>query len=451
MAVSRTRYVCRSCTAVTPTWTGRCGRCGQWDTVSEVSADAVQRQPTELRALVDIGGSAAVPVPTGLPEVDEVLGGGLVPGSVTLLSGEPGIGKSTLTLQIAASTAATGAGVILVAGEEAPAQVAARADRLGEVPTSLTVLDAIDVDVVVAHLLDHRPQLMVIDSIQTLHASDIDSGPGSATQLRECTTRLLAAAKSASVSLLLIGHVTKDGTIAGPRLLEHLVDTVLTFSGDRQGDLRLLRSLKHRFGPTTGLGVFEMVATGLESVPDPSERFLRDRLVGVPGSVVVPLLDGRRPLLAEVQALAVPRGQGAAPLTAQGLPSGRVRLVAAVLERRAGVRLDQVDGFVSLAGGGRSDDPGADLAVAVALWSTINDIIIPPDVVVYGEIGLAGEVRGCGQVERRLQEAHRLGFRRAIVPAATGDAPTGLRLARCGTVGEALARLQAANPVESAA
>lgn len=412
---------------------------------------ATRAAPATLSPLAGVDGSSAVPVPTGLSEVDEVLGGGLVPGSVTLLSGEPGIGKSTLTLQIAASTASTGAGVLLVAGEEAPAQVAARALRLGTVPDSLDVLDALDVDVVVATFAEARPQLVVVDSIQTLYAADVDSAPGSPTQLRECASRLLTAAKRLDISLLLVGHVTKDGSLAGPRLLEHLVDTVLGFSGDRHGDLRMLRAVKHRFGATTGVGVFEMGAVGLQAVDDPSERFLRDRLVGVAGSVVAPLVDGRRPVLAEVQALAVPRGQAAAHLTSQGLPAGRCRLVTAVLERRAAQGLDQVDLFVSLAGGGRSEDPGADLAVAVAAWSALNDVVVPPDVVICGELGLAGEIRAVSHADRRLQEAHRLGFRRAIVPTGVSSAPAGLQLVARPTVSAALAWLAEAVPRASPA
>jgi DNA repair protein RadA/Sms len=338
----------------------------------------------------------------------------------------------------------SGASVVLVTGEEAPAQVAARASRIGEVPASLRVLDCTSTEVVVAMMSRDRPQLVVIDSVQTLQIESLESAPGSVTQVRESSAALVSAAKRSGVSVLLVGHVTKDGSLAGPRLLEHLVDTVLTFTGDRSSGLRFLRSVKHRFGPTTETGVFEMAAGGVEPVIDPSRRFLQDRALDAPGSIVVPLLDGHRPVLVELQALTARRGEPGSHLSVQGVASSRARLVLAVLERRAGVAVQALDAFVSLVGGGVSDDPGLDLALALALWSSTTELVLGADLVASAEIGLAGELRAPNQIERRLHEAYRLGFRRAVVPVSVRTGPTGLQLLRCTTLSEAL---EAVRPV----
>ncbi len=370
-----------------------------------------------------------------------MLGGGLVAGSVTLLSGEPGIGKSTLTLQLACSVASSGAGVVLVTGEEAPAQVAARASRLGPIPSSLVVLDDTTVDTIVSTLAAERPAVAVIDSIQTLRVAHIDASPGSVSQVRESAARLVAVAKAEAISLVLIGHVTKDGALAGPRLLEHVVDTVLSFTGDRHHDLRFLRAVKHRFGPTTDVGLFEMSGMGLEAVADPSGRFLADRRLDTAGSMVVPALDGHRPILVEVQALASPHGDRPASIQAEGLSASRAKLVCAVLEQRAAVSTFGQQVFVSSAGGASIVEPGADLGVALAVASAVVDQPFPADLVACGEVGLSGEVRSVPQLERRLGEAFRLGFRTAIVPTSADRGPTGMRLIRVGTVAEAVAQL----------
>jgi DNA repair protein RadA/Sms len=390
------------------------------------------------RPLVDVGSDPSLPIPVGVDEIDRVLGGGLTPGSVTLLAGEPGVGKSTLTLQMARSVAAAGATVVLVAGEEAPSQVAARAGRLGPVPASLLVVDDCSVDSVIAVVRDQRPQLVVVDSVQTIHDPAVDSVQGSVAQVKAVASRLVAEAKRSDVSVLLVGHVTKEGSIAGPRVLEHVVDTVLSFDGERHGELRFLRSVKHRFGPTNEIGIFDMTAGGLRAVPDPSTRYLQDRRPGLAGSVVVPTLSGRRPVLVEVQALAVEVGGRPGQLTVQGVDGRRAALVAAVLASRAGYRVGGYDLFLSAAGGASVEEPAADLGLALALASAIDGQPVAPDVVLCGEIGLGGEIRSVPLLEQRLQESYRMGFRTALAPQSAPRGPTGLRVMGRGSLAEAL-------------
>ncbi len=453
MARKGRSFVCRECGAETPAWAGRCSRCSSWGTIEEVdpaSHDPARRPrppvAPSIEALAAFDGASAVPTPTGLDEVDRVLGGGLTAGSVTLLGGEPGIGKSTLTLQLAVAVAGTGATAMVVAGEEAPSQIAARAHRLGEVPPTLSVLAEASVESVVAAMESARPLVVVIDSIQTLRVADIDGSPGTITHLRAATERLVEAAKLTGVSVVMIGHVTKDGALAGPRVIEHLVDTVLAFGGDRAGELRFLRAAKHRFGPTSEVGLFEMTATGLATVADPSGRFLTDRPVGLPGSVVVPTLEGRRPVLAEIQALTVDVSPDSGHVAIQGIDRRRLALVSAVLIRRVGFPLASTDVFVSAAGGAEVVEPGADLALAVALTSSIQDLAVPPELVACGEVGLGGELRSVPLIELRLQEAYRLGFRSALVPASAPDGPTGMTLIRAPTLADALASLPNRRP-----
>ena len=444
MAKQRQVFVCRDCGAESVSWAGQCPQCGGWATIEELSVPKVRAArgaDSPVRSLTDFDITGAVPVPTGIDEVDRVLGGGLVAASVALIGGEPGIGKSTLTLQMAMSVAESGGSVIIVTGEEAPTQVAARAGRLGDIPEHLSVVDATDINVVCASIEAERPQLAVIDSIQTVQCPDIDSAPGSVTQVRAAANRLVDVAKRTGTSIVLIGHVTKDGNLAGPRLLEHVVDTVLSFTGDRHHDLRFLRTVKHRFGPTSEVGVFEMVATGLAAVADPSERFLSDRQAGVPGSVVVATVDNQRPVLVEVQALATPQGDRPPRINNQGMINNRVELITAVLRRRAKVDLWGWEIFASAAGGAEVREPGADLGIAVAIASGLFNQAVGPDVVCVGEIGLAGEVRSVAQLERRLQEAFRLGFRRAIVPTSAPAGPTGLELIRVNSLSYALQEL----------
>ncbi len=375
---------------------------------------------------------------TDVPELDRVLDGGLVPGSVTLLVGEPGMGKSTLMLQALGRMAADGARCLLVSAEESCEQVRMRADRLGVLEPSLLVVSDTSRHNVLAQVDAVAPDVLAIDSIQTVHDPDLPGSPGSVTQVRECAQRLVRLAKERGISVVLVGHVTKDGQLAGPRALEHVVDTVLQFEGDRHHALRMLRALKHRFGSTHELGLFEMGEAGLIDVPDPSALFLTDRRAGLPGSIVAPVLEGARPLLVEVQALV---NASTAPMprrSAQGLESSRLAMLLAVLDARAGVSVADVDVYASVAGGVRVIEAGADLAVAIAVASARIGVAVPDDLVAIGEIGLGGELRQAGQTPRRLAEAARLGFRRAIVPASSAGVE-GIELIRVGSVVEALA------------
>lgn len=444
VAKLRTVFRCSACGGAAPRWVGRCPSCAEWNTLVE-ELDG----PGDGRA--HAAGAAAVPIaavdlgawqarPTGVPEVDVVLGGGLVPGSVTLVGGEPGVGKSTLLLQVAAALARGGARVLYVSAEESVQQVRLRAERLDAITPTLWLAADVALPAVVSHLDAVVPDCLIVDSLHTLQHPELASAPGSVAQVRECAAALVREAKARDLATILVGHVTKDGALAGPRVVEHLVDTVLSFEGERHHALRLLRAVKHRFGSTDRLGVFEMTGGGLDAVPDPSRLFLADRRDGVPGSVVVPLLDGYRPLLVEIQALVGPNGQAPNPRrAAQGVDRGRLTTVVAVLEQRVGAPIGQADVYASAIGGIRVLEPGADLAVALAVMSSIADEPVPPGVVVCGEIGLGGELRQVHQCERRLAEAARLGFTSAVVPRHSPDPPPGMQALRATTVGEAIA------------
>lgn len=388
--------------------------------------------------LVDLAADAAPAFSTGVAELDRVLGGGFVPGSVTLLGGEPGIGKSTLLLQALAAISARGGRSLLVSAEESASQVRLRAQRLGADASSLWLAAETDLARVVAAVGEVIPEIVVIDSIQAIADAELGSAPGSVAQVQACAHALTAMAKQRNVAVVLVGHVTKDGGLAGPRALEHLVDTVLAFEGDRHHSLRLLRALKHRFGATGELGVFEMAGDGLVGVPDASGLLLADRQPGAPGCVVMPAMDGRRPLLVEIQALVGQSTSQHPRWSAQGLDSGRLALLVAVLDRHANVPVSSVDVFASAVGGVRIVEPAADLALALAMASSRHNVVIPDDTVACGEIGLAGEVRSAAQLPRRLAEAARLGFRQAVVPMSAPDGPSGLQLRRVATVRDAL-------------
>lgn len=447
MAKLRIVYRCSDCGAPHPKWAGQCGSCASWNSLIE----DVEGDEPDLAGLVALGPSAvAVPIAeidasvgqprsTGLPELDRVLGGGLVPGSVTLLGGEPGIGKSTLLLQLAAQWPGR---VLYVTAEESAQQVRLRAQRLQAVTPSVWLLAETAVPHIVAAIDEIHPDLVIVDSIQTIADPELASAPGSVVQVRGCAHRLVGEAKRRSVPVVLAGHVTKDGGLAGPRVLEHVVDTVLSFEGDRHHSLRLLRAVKHRFGPTNDLGVFEMVDSGLAGVPDASSLFLTDRRTGVAGSTIVPTLEGQRPLLVEVQALTNGVPPGVTPRrSAQGLDPGRLALLLAVLERRVALKTYEFEVFASAVGGVRLTEPGCDLAMCVAIVSAVRDIPVPPDVVVFGEVGLAGEVRQAAHATRRLAEAARMGFSRAVVPAKSANGVEGIDLVRVSTVNEAIAAL----------
>ncbi len=388
--------------------------------------------------LQTISPDGAVAVATGIGELDRVLGGGLVAGSVTVLGGEPGVGKSTLVLQALASAAGQGRTSLLIAAEESGEQVRRRAGRLQAAVDGCYVLATTDLDAVMGAAGQLEPSMLVVDSIQAVSDRACPSQAGSPSQVRECAGRLVRYAKTLGVATVLVGHVTKDGGLAGPRTLEHLVDTVLSFEGDRHHSLRLLSASKHRYGPTGEIGLFEMTEAGLQGLVDPSALLLGDRRRGVPGSIAVPVLEGRRPLIIEIQGLVGPPMSGAPRRVAQGVVGGRLALLLAVLERRCHVAVAASDVFVSTVGGLRVNEPAADLGVALALVSAVTAIAIGEDVVALGEVGLAGEIRQVPSTERRLAEAVRLGFRRAVVPQSCPEGPVALELLRAGTLLEAV-------------
>jgi DNA repair protein RadA/Sms len=445
--MSRPRAVhrCVDCGATSPRWAGRCPACGEWDTLVEEVVEAgggaggaVPAGPVEPVPIgqVDTGGARARS--TGVGELDRVLGGGLVPGSVTLLGGEPGVGKSTLLLQAMSALTGGGARCLLVSAEESLEQVRRRAERLDAVSDGLWLVAETGLAEIVAAVDRVDPSVLVVDSIQTVHDPGIASSPGSVAQVRGCAQALVQLARARGMATVLIGHVTKEGVVAGPRVLEHVVDTVLTFEGERHHALRLLRAVKHRFGPTGELGLFEMAEEGLVGVPDPGGLFLGDRRQGAPGSVVFPAMEGHRPLLVELQALVVPSGLAMPRRSAQGLDGGRLSLLVAVLDRRAGIVLRNADVYASAVGGVRIAEPGADLALALSLASAHANVPVAADLVACGEVGLAGELRQVSQTARRLGEAARMGFRRALVPRSAPEGPSGLQVWRVGSLAEAL-------------
>jgi DNA repair protein RadA/Sms len=443
-------FRCAECGWHTTKWSGRCGECQAWGTVEETASPAIARprfgQPVALAPAVpavpitEVDAGAASVRPTGLDELDRVLGGGLVPGAVVLLAGEPGVGKSTLLLEAGALASETGT-VLYVTGEESAAQVRLRADRIGAVGSRLFLAAETELSAVLAHVDAVQPQLLIIDSVQTITAPGVEGTPGGVTQIREVTAALMAVAKQRSLTTVLVGHVTKDGSIAGPRALEHLVDVVLHFDGDRHAQLRMVRALKNRFGPTDEVGCFELGEYGLIGLPDPSGLFVSQRSAPVPGTCVTVALEGRRPLLAEVQTLVAATTLDIPRRVTSGLDSARVGMVMAVLQRRAEVLIGKQDVYAATVGGVRLTEPSVDLAIALAMASAAANLSISGSVVAIGEVGLAGEVRRVAGVARRLAEAERMGFRRAIVPAGSAglpgaDGPRDDRLAAQGTLTE---------------
>lgn len=426
MAKTRTKYVCQQCGREAPKPLGRCPQCGAWNSMAaETVAPQRARRASPLMTssqrplrISEVEGDPEERLPLPIDEFARVLGGGVVPGSVVLIGGDPGIGKSTLLLQMALLMAHDGP-VLYVSGEESARQIKSRAIRLARdepISDDLYLLTETALEAILSHIESLDPRLVVIDSIQTVHVPEIESSPGSISQVRESASRLQALAKASGMAMFLVGHVTKEGAIAGPRVLEHIVDTVLYLEGDAFHAYRLLRSVKNRFGATTEVGVFEMHTTGMTEVVNPSEAFLAERVVNAPGSAIAVTMEGTRPLLVEIQGLTSTTTFGHPRRTANGVDFNRMLLTIAVLSRRVGLRLADQDVFVNVVGGLRVGEPAADLALAVAVASSVRDQPLPADLALIGEVGLSGELRATSQLPARLREASKLGFKRVIVP-----------------------------------
>jgi DNA repair protein RadA/Sms len=448
MARTRANFVCQNCGAVTNRWQGRCESCGEWNTIVEetpasgIGARAAQGSvPGRIVEVEGLTGESRPDprVETGIAELDRVTGGGFVPGSVLLLGGEPGIGKSTLLLQACAAMAARGERVVSVSGEEAIPQVRLRAIRLGLAQAPVELAAATNVEDIVTTLREgRRPALVIIDSIQTMYSHVIESAPGTVTQVRGCAQALIRYAKTSGASVILVGHVTKDGQVAGPRVVEHMVDAVLSFEGDSSHHFRMVRAMKNRFGATDEIGVFEMTRLGLTEVANPSALFLAGRDANAPGAAVLAGIEGTRPLLVEIQALVAPSPLGMPRRAVVGWDANRLSMIVAVLEAHAGLRFGAHDIYLNVAGGLRIVEPAADLAAAAALVSSVTGAVLPAEAVYFGEIGLSGAVRPVIHSGLRLREAAKLGFRRAIVPESGRDsfenAAPDMRLLTCGHI-----------------
>ncbi len=423
MPTAKTAFVCQECGYRSIRWLGKCPGCGAWNSFAEelvvpsARIGAVQSRPARPRPITEVETSEGLRVSTGISSLDEVLGGGLVIGSVVLLGGEPGIGKSTLSLQIGKALAKSGRRVLYASGEESPAQIRLRAERMSALDEDLFLLSETDLEAILSGTRGVNPDVVILDSIQTVYLPEVQSAPGSVSQVRECASRLTRYAKEEGKTVLIIGHVTKEGVLAGPRTLEHLVDVVLYFEGDRYEDFRILRSVKNRFGPAGELAVFEMTGMGLREVPNPSEFFVSHYNPGESGVAIGAVVEGARPFLVEVQALVTPTSGFGVPMRrSQGIDPNRLSLILAVLERRLNYRFYEYDVFVSVMGGIRIKDPGLDLAVALAMLSSLKGEPLPPRTVAIGEIGLTGEIRPVSRLEQRIREAKRVGFANVICP-----------------------------------
>jgi DNA repair protein RadA/Sms len=453
MAKTHTRYVCQECGRVTASYMGKCPQCGSFNSmVEEVIHEEPATKNTAVRGLTgrsaprsigDVSSDAEDRINLPIEEFARVLGGGIVPGSIILVGGDPGIGKSTLMLQMAMIMGTTKR-VLYVSGEESERQIKMRAVRLNnekELPKNLLLVTETNLEIIFNHINEIKPDLLIIDSIQTVYLSNMDSSAGSVSQVRECSSQLRELAKTSGISVFVIGHVTKEGTIAGPRVLEHIVDTVLYLEGDRFQAYRLLRSVKNRFGATSEVGVFEMREGGLAEVTNPSEAFLAERMINAAGSAIAVTMEGTRPILVEIQGLTSPTQFGNARRTANGVDFNRLLLIAAVLTRRMGLKLGEQDVFVNVVGGLQIDEPAADLAIAAAIASSWRDISVKADAVLIAEIGLAGELRMPGQMQARLREAQKLGFKTAIVPKALRKGepyPKGIEIIEVRSIQQAL-------------
>lgn len=454
MAKEKTMFTCTACGFETPRWYGKCPGCDAWNSLEESRAPVPAAKSKPLRQRGGTGAEAMrmdriAPEQqphrlTGIGEFDRVLGGGVVDGSLLLIGGEPGVGKSTLLLQVCARLAEQGKTVLYISGEESARQIRMRAERLGADRTDILVLAENAMDAVEEKLNDTAPDYVVIDSIQTMYCPDMSSAPGSVSQVRESASILMRYAKTTGCAIFLVGHVTKDGTIAGPRILEHMVDVVLYFEGDHQREYRLLRAVKNRFGSVNELGIFEMTGEGMREVQNASEALLSMRAANVSGSAVFCAMEGTRPMMVDVQALAAQSFYTSPKRTVNGMDQGRIALLIAVLEKRAGLRLYNQDIYVNVAGGISLSEPAADLAVCMAVASSLADRALPMDLAVMGEVGLAGEVRPIPHMQRRLAECGRLGFRRILCPREKDSrgAPAGLQLITVSSISEAMAVLQ---------
>ncbi len=436
MAKAKTHFVCQSCGYQAPKWLGKCPGCQEWNTFVEervIEEKVPERDLLGFEAeavpipITDIVGEERGRLQIGIGEFDRVLGGGIVFGSVILVGGDPGIGKSTLLLQVMDRLASKDKKVLYISGEESLQQTRMRADRLGISSNQLFVVSETSLEKILQDIQALRPSTVVVDSIQTIYASDLPSTPGSITQVREASSRLLYLAKHLSIPIFLVGHVTKEGFIAGPKVLEHMVDTVLYIEGEANHSFRILRAVKNRFGSTNEIGVFEMKDSGLVEVLSPSEFFLSERVQSTSGSVVMPSMEGSRPILVELQALVVPTHFGVPRRTAQGIDVNRVSLLVAVMEKRLGFHLLSHDIFLNIAGGMKVEEPGADLGVIASIASSVKDQVIEPEMVVFGEVGLGGEVRGISQSEVRVKEAARLGFKRCLLPKQNQEKIRGVK------------------------
>ena len=424
---SKTVYICSNCGYETAKWAGKCPDCGEWNTMEETvrvpaaaskfsaaarPASALLTRPLTIQ---EIDSDDEERYHTGLSELDRVLGGGLVKGSLVLISGDPGIGKSTILLQICEYLGQNHR-ILYVSGEESARQIKLRAARLGVSSPNLRILSETDVQLVIEHIRAEKPDIVMVDSIQTMNFTDLNSSPGSVTQVRECTSAIMRCSKALDIPAILVGHVNKDGAIAGPKVLEHIVDAVLYFEGDRQMTYRILRAVKNRYGSTNEIGVFDMGEAGLRQIENPSQAMLSGRPKNASGTCVTAVMEGTRPLLAEIQGLATTSGFGTPRRMSTGFDYGRMALILAVLEKRAGFYFSNLDAYLNVVGGLRIDEPAVDLAVAMALVSSLKDTPIRDDTVVFGEIGLAGELRSVSHIEARVSEAFRLGFTRCVLP-----------------------------------
>lgn len=446
-------YHCGECGWTAPKWVGRCAQCHTWGSVAQVGPTRSHLGPAVLAAppaaIGEVDAHRCAPRPTGVGELDRVLGGGLVAGAAVLLAGEPGIGKSTLLLDVAARAARAGRVVLYVSAEESAGQIRLRAERIDAMATSLYLAAETDLGTVLHHLERLAPDLLVVDSVQTIASGEVEGAAGNVAQVREVAAALVQAGKRRDLPVLLVGHVTKDGAVAGPRTLEHLVDVVLAFEGERHGRLRLLRATKNRYGPTDEVGCFDLSDAGIVGLADASGLFLSTREAAVPGTCVTVALEGRRPLVVEVQALVAPSHVPTPRRATHGLDASRVAMVTAVLHRRARVPIASSDVYTATVGGARLTEPAADLAIAVAVASSVLDLPVPPQAVAFAEVGLAGELRPVTGMPRRLAEAARLGFRRAWVPPgvlAGAVVPAGLQVTEVADVAAAVTGVLGAAP-----